>query len=290
MSAAESVANRESLINVNDILPSNFEGDCDIEIPEYAFHPDQWSKAFLRGLSRLDVEGKNVAEIGVGTGVNVIYLLRTGRPRSIHFSDKDARLAPLALENITKVLSPSEYDGKVFPKTGERDLADWCENFHQKIDLVYACIPQVILPHGSSINDGDNLAHYYESGKYDSDLHLYGLGLNDVLLAQAREFLPQGGSAVLNLGGRPGRKKLENLFRKNGFHPELIHQEMIAQHTGTSLDSLCALETATGHDFEFFADEDGKEPLNALAAEERRANGIPVFHRIYVYQGIKLSQ
>ena len=233
------------LVDVKNILPPNFEVDCRIEIPEYAFQPDQWSRAFLKGLTRLDVNGQRLVEIGVGTGINAIYLLRTQRPKTVHFSDRDPRLVPLALSNIAQVLSPEEYAGKVFPAHGALDLADWCQSSGKEFDVVYACIPQVILPQGSSISNGDNLAHYYEKDKYDSDLHLYGLGLNDVLLAQAREFLPQQGSVVLNLGWRPGRKKLETLFEKNGFCPLLLHQEMIPQHAGTSLSSLCALESST---------------------------------------------
>ncbi|MBI4235149.1 hypothetical protein HY604_02520 [Candidatus Peregrinibacteria bacterium] len=274
------------LVATADVLPDDFGSDSvDIEIPPYAFKPDQWSRAFLRGLAKLDVSGKKCLEIGVGTGINVIYLLAKS-PDSIAISDKEGRCVPLACRNIRRHCRESQNLAKVLPYGGSLDLASWLPFAEDgNFDIIYGCLPQVILPKDKQIYEGDALAHYYERERYASDLGIYGLALNDILLQQVRPHLKPGGSVVLNLGGRPGQKTLEELFRKNGLRPSILHQEIIAQHAETSLSSLATLEVASGRQFEFFADQEAKQPLNAEQAETRRQNRLPVFHRIYVYQG-----
>lgn len=281
------LARREgSLVETRGILPDDFPEDTlSIEVPNYAFRPDQWSKAFLQGLSKVDVQNKSCLEVGVGTGINVIYLL-TKSPHAIAISDKEGRCVPLACRNIRRHFGESKDVEKVLPYSRSLELASWLESaVHDHFDIVYACLPQVILPQGEDINRDDALAHYYEKERYPSDLGIYGLALNDIFLQQARPHLNPGGSVVLNLGGRPGQKTLEELFIRNGFKPTLLHHEVIAQHAETSLRSLSTLEVATGREFEFFADANAQEPLNASRAEARRESGLPVFHRIYVYQG-----
>lgn len=275
------------LVDISDILPTDFpqEKPVAIEVPPYAFRPDQWSKAFLRGLAKTDVYGKKCLEVGVGTGINVIYLLTKG-PANIAISDKESRCVPLACRNIRQNVKDENSWKKVLPYPGSLDLAGWLlETDDSNFDLIYGCLPQVILPQGEDINRDDALAHYYEKERYPSDLGIYGLALNDIFLQQTHPHLNPGGSVVLNLGGRPGQKTLEELFIRNGFKPTLLHHEVIAQHAETSLESLSTLEAATGREFEFFADSNALEPLNANQAEARRENGLPVFHRIYVYQG-----
>lgn len=280
-------ARQESpLSEIRDILPDDFSSDTlEIEIPNYAFRPDQWSKAFLRGLSKLDVAGKKCLEVGVGTGINVIYLL-TKSPDSIAISDKEGRCVPLACRNIRRNVAETEQLAKVLPYGRSLELASWIKSAeHDHFDVVYGCLPQVVIPEGKSIKEGDALAHYYEKDRYQSDSGIYGLALNDIFLQQVRPHLNAGGSVVLNLSGRPGQEVLEQLFRKNGFEPNLLHQEVIAQHAETSLESLVTLEIATGRQFEFFADENAEQAINATQAEARRKAKLPVFHRIYVYQG-----
>lgn len=294
------------LVSVEEIFPKDISTNgqkcsCLIEIPPFAFKPDEWSKAFLRGLSKIDVNDKELLEIGVGTGINVIYLLLARSPRSIAISDIDKRCVPLACRNIRRNVHTfyreEAFSGgplvhyptteKVFPYTGSKDLANWLGT-DDCFDIVYGCLPQVVLPKEKRIEDDDAVAHYYEKDHYPSDFGIYGLALNDLLLQQVHPHLKAGGSVVLNLSGRSGQETLEQLFRRNGFKPKLLHQELIAQHAGTSLESLVTLEVATGRKFEFFADSEAKEPLNATQAEARRIKGEPVFHRIYVYQGIRL--
>lgn len=289
------------LISVEEIFPEDFsqangrKHPCSIEIPPFAFKPDQWSKAFLKGLSQIDVKGKELLEIGVGTGINVIYLLLARSPRSIAISDIDRRCVPLACRNIRRNVRTFFPPGantcfetveKVLPYAGSRDLASWLKD-HDRFDIVFGCLPQVVIPEGRHIEEGDAVAHYYEKDRYPSDFGIYGLALNDFFLQKVRPHLHAGGSVVLNLSGRPGQEVLERILRKNGFEPKLLHKELIAQHRETSLESLVTLEAATGRQFEFFADEEAKEPLNATQAEEKRIKGEPVFHRIYVYQGIR---
>lgn len=279
-------------VDVIEILPDDFQGDkLRIEVPPYAFIPDEWSRAFLRGLAKVHVKGKFCLEVGVGTGINVIYLLPKS-PEAIVFCDKDSRCTPLACRNIKRNL-PDNHSAHAVPYAGSLDLLAWVQGTgivrSRNFDVIYGCLPQVILPEGKQIEEGDALAHYYEGDRYTSDFDIYGLALNDMCLQQAHLCLDKDGAVVLNLGGRPGQGILEELFRKNGFEPQLLHKEVIQQHEGTSIESLVTLESVTPRNFEFFEDEAANKKISATQANERRRSGRPIFHCIYVYQGRKIS-
>lgn len=290
---AEAVAHRDGEdVDVTEILPDDFQRDeLKIEVPSYVFIPDEWSRAFLRGLAKVHVKDKFCLEVGVGTGINVIYLLAKS-PESIAFCDKDERCTRLACRNIQRNV-PDDQRAKAVPYAGSLDLLAWAERAgtvgSRNFDVIYGCLPQVVLPEGIQINQRDALAHYYERDRYKSDFGIYGLALNACLLQQAHSCLGKDGRIVLNLGGRPGQDILEELFRKNGFEPQLLHKEVIEQHAGTSIESLATLEVAAGRSFEFFEDEAANQQISATRAEERRRLGLPIFHRIYVYQGHKIS-
>ena len=271
--------------SINRLLPPDLqcEGSGDLVVPPWAFQPDAWSFAFLRGLRReaTALNWKRCWEIGVGTGLNLM-LLAQWCPRSVfYFSDLNPDCTPLARRNIGDQL-----DGRGRPLEGQWDLVSRLDraNDPPRVDAVIACIPQV--PTALDLSLDDNLAHYYRPEHYrEAHLHALGLGLNETLLRRARSVLAPGGQVILNLGGRPGVARLVAMFQECGYRCRTVHEEVIPQHRETSLSTLAGLEAGGQEDFEFFADASATMRINARAAEPRRLASQPVFHKIYVVAG-----
>ncbi|PIQ68431.1 MAG: hypothetical protein COV91_04155 [Candidatus Taylorbacteria bacterium CG11_big_fil_rev_8_21_14_0_20_46_11] len=275
-----------------------------LDAPEWAFKPDLWSVVFLRGLTRIsdDWNHKRIWEVGVGTGLNVMILRKLTEGCHWFLSDYDARCVPLAEENLSRFpYTLDKSHGKaphtLHPLKGSWDLVtppSDSEHEAPKVDVVFGCLPQV--PAHIDRPTGDWIAHYYDPERYPkAHLNALGLGLVETLLVDAKKILRTGGQVVLNLSGRPGLDRLKSLFNKNGYRlrnltgyyrPEgVIWTQGISQHPGTSLASLAALEKSGHKDFEFFADFELWEPINAGEAEERRIAGEKVYHKIYVMAG-----
>ncbi len=270
---------------IRDLLPADLIsgiGDACVAIPDWAFVPDEWSTAFLRGLLALapSWEGKRIWEVGVGTGINLLVLHPRVRGAPVwYFSDFDERCVPLAVENLSR-----RNREQLFPLHGKWDLLTPNGGESPDADIIFACIPQVPMEMGLEV--GDALAHYYCPERYpNSHLHPCGLGLVEALLQQARGVLSRRGEVVLNLGGRPGLRRLRSMFADNGYRPRVVHEEVIPQHAGTSLKALAALEGNGHEDFEFFVEPDGTSPICAYTAEARRVTDLPVYHKIYVIAG-----
>lgn len=252
--------------------------------------PDQWTRAFLSGLSAFeDFNGKKILELGVGTGINAAYILQTREPSVLYATDIDGRCTEVSAKNVQHNVSP-EKAIRYRPLLGDRNLASWLTEVGFA-DVVYCCLPQVVKAPYMNIHEGNTVGHYYDPALYPSDLHHLGLGLNEFALRQLHPLLEVGGVAILNLSGRPGLGQglEELLFRKNGYEPKLLYQEVIQQHVMTSVATLAEVEKQTGHSFEFFTSANGTEDskVNAEIAEARRLAGQPVYHKIYVIAGVK---
>lgn len=276
------------LKRISELLPSDLSnglGTTFLRVPAWAFLPDQWSVAFLRGLLTLADSWKNkcIWEVGVGTGINQLVLGKLAPQTRFYFSDLDPRCAPLVLSNLTAAglmdkrftALPGIWD-LVWPPEAEINLP--------KVEVLFGCLPQV--PTEMNLSVGDRLAHYYDPDHYhEAHLHHLGLGLNEALLRRAPKVLKANGQVVLNLSGRPGLRRLTKMFQACGYRPEIAHAATIAQHAGTSLASLAAMEAAGQPNFEFFADASATMRLNARQAEQRRIKGREVYHKIYVIAG-----
>lgn len=272
------------IAKISEILPPDFKwkGDGTIEVPQWAFTPDAWSFAFLRGLQVIahTLTGLKVWEVGVGTGLNQLLLAKWSKASKLYFSDYGHRCTTLAAHNLEQAT-----DERLTPLFGQWDLVTRLDQAEEppRVDVVIACIPQVPTT-TLDLNTGDNLAHYYEMSRYKADLHMLGLGLNEALLRRAHSVLTSGGRVVLNLGGRPSLPRLKKMFRDCGYTPCVVHTEMVSQCPSTSLASLAAMEDY-GQEFEFFSDATGHERINAQLAESRRLEGLGLYHKIYVIEG-----
>jgi hypothetical protein len=166
--------------NISDILPPDikYNGHGTIEVPSWAFMPDEWSFAFLRGLKKVANSFTNqiVWEVGVGTGLNLLCLSQWCRPKNIYYSDFDSRCTRLAIKNLNR--------DNWSPLLGIWDLVfptDSTQN-PPKVDRIVACIPQVPNDGKRNLSYGDNIAHYYNPLEHRSSLNVYGLCLNHDLL------------------------------------------------------------------------------------------------------------
>lgn len=260
------------VVQLSDFYP---DAARNISIPRSSnlFLPDQWTQVFAKGLLTRNFEGRKVLEVGVGTGINMAGLLASFTPPR-HYIGTDICDTAVSASRILAGVHGWDTATKVIQSNLLQDLPD---DVLSDVDHIIACIPQV--PSDKPLNEGDNYAHYYKgNGSYWDQ---YGLGLNSRLLKQAWDRAPQA-HITLNLSGRPGIQKLNELFEYNDRFANVAYEEMVAQHAETSVESLAAMERNGHLPFEFFADPDGHAKIGAIEAERRRINGDGVFHKVYV--------
>lgn len=256
--------------------------DLNLEIPEFTFRPNVWTEVFLTGLQSVVIKDKRVMEIGVGTGIVAIELLRRGVKEYVGL-DIDERILPLARRNIAKKV-PQGID-KI-----QLIHSDLFESFPDgsSFDIICGCLPQVRKPSIIELGTADSYARYFDAEKYQSELNAYGLGLNERVLLQAKTRLKEDGSMVLVLSGRAGRAILEQFFLRNGYRPQLLFEDSILQLRETTLATLVKAEEE-GHEFYFYQDALCQEPISVKEAEERRLEGLDSYHKIYVFEGKLLN-
>lgn len=278
----------QSLQCLQDLLPGDVIGThalSEICIPEWAFRPDHWSTTFLRGLMQVgeSLSCARVWEVGVGTGVNLIALSDVVADAVWYYSDFNPDCTLLAQANLLL----AGVSGSYTPLHGKRNLVHaGVGQPVPKVDVVFGCLPQVPVTHG--INTCDRVAHYYNPDMYPfSRRHTCGLGLNEALLMGARKVLFKHGRAILNLSGRAGKERLEEMFDECGYTSRVLYETIVPQHAATSLSSLACIESEdkAGYEFEFFADPEAHTRLSAGQAEARRCSGLAVYHKIFVMEG-----
>lgn len=276
------------LVQFDEVLGSGypFAKRARIEVVSGLFSPwDPWARVFRDGLQIMLNNGWLtgwVHEVGAASGTSLLGMVARGI--RVSFSDyHEDVIQAIADANVRRVLRRSEWD-RILPIVGSVDLLGGSNPVVRRVNAVIACIPQV--PHQTiNLRQGENLAHYYNPLQYESDLHALGLGLNDVLLKQAKSVLQPRGKVVLCLGGRPGMKRLIAMFIKRGYrYVYRVHEAMVAQDPSTCLQPLADMEVG-GERFEFFSDPLGRHRITARQAEFRRVNSMPVFHRVYVIVG-----
>lgn len=276
-----------SLIQLSGREGIRFEKEV-ISVPKWAFKPDEWSRAFLRGLEGFAPSWKNggnplIWEIGVGTGVNILVLQKSFQNAKWYFSDFDPRCVPLALKNLSRC----GVEKNLYPLKGSWDLITPPQKSGLQTPnagVIFGCLPQV--PVHTDLSTGDRMSHYYDPDRYpEAHLNALGLGLVETLLTRVRKVFNPGVRVILNLAGRPGRKCLVNLFRETGYEPDVVHSAKIEQHAGTSLASLAKLEENGHDDFEFFEDTYCLQTIDAREAESLRLRERKVYHKIYVIAG-----
>lgn len=292
------------LTNIANIIPPsmlknylNNNGGVNFELPLCVFKPDQWTRAFLGGVnifgSRGGFTGKKVVELGTGCGINLIVVKNLFNPEYIYGSDIHPDVYKNAQANILLNLEAEKRNGiEIIP--GGHNLGSWMSNDF-KADVIFGCLPQVIAPKKIAEEDfvgtnNESSSHYYIPEIYPlarESAHLWGLALNEHALQKLKQNLNAKGQIVLNLGGRPGKERLLDMFVSCGYEPEILHEEFIEQHIGTSIETLVEQEMTfePNKTFEFF--DQYKNQISAKTAQEIRVAGGRIFHKIYVILGTK---
>lgn len=252
---------------------------ANLEIPDFTFKPNVWTETFVRGLSTLDLDGKSVVELGVGSGIVGINLIKRGISRYVGL-DIDQRILPIAERNIRKSITSPSCDIDLL----ESDLLCGLTE-ENNFDLVCGCLPQVCKPSEISLGTSDSFARYFDSCKYCSDLNIYGLGLNESALVQSKTKLKSDGRIVLMLSGRPGLQILGQMFEKNGFSSSVIFEKNVPQLRETSLATLVECEQS-GSEFYFYEDPNCTQRISVAEAEKRRLKGMDSYHKLYVIEGM----
>ncbi len=291
-----------SLTNLSNIIPTrilkkhlNADGKVYFELVSCVFKPDQWTKAFLRGLYQFGEQGgftdKTVVELGSGCAINLILVNNIYNPKYIYGSDIHPDVYENALKNVSLVL-PEEKRNNIEIISGGHNLDSWMKDDF-KVDVIFGCLPQVIAPSHIANNNftgekNEASSHYYIPEEYPlarTSTHTLGLALNEHALRKLKSRLNPCGKIVLNLGGRTGKENLLEMFTASGYTPEILHEEFIEQHSGTSIETFVEIEkrSSADHTFEFF-NEFGQQ-ISAAQADIDRKGGKKIYHKIYVIAG-----
>jgi hypothetical protein len=281
-------------------------------IPGFAFDPaDPWTMTFQAGLRHAGLSGKRVYEVGIGSGTNVLFMLRDCAASSVHGSDLDPRL-PMLTQRLVTEFAPDLAD-RVRLIQGSVSLLDAPPAMEAAAvaDVIVACLPQVPDPREATCAQfhavqlktlagseqqcmDDHMAHYYPWGAFnDYPFNSVGLGLIEALLSSARSYAPQA-QVILTLGCRIGKSVLARLFRSSNYQPEVLVSRIVKQDERTDISFFVALEAAmrgTGYEkdleCEFYADPEGRFRISASEAKARLDVGpaVPVFHEVCVMRG-----
>lgn len=297
------ISHEKRSVDVSPVIPKEFlqkhqekGGHTKFHLPDCVFKPDQWSTAFLRGLYSFGMnhsfKKKVVVELGTGSGINLVLVKSVFAPSHIYGSDIHPDVPQVAEDNMRYNL-PFWKQRSVTIVPGGHNLGAWMSKGFQA-DIIFGCLPQVVAP----VNLGDCLtekdedmsSHYYNCSDYPlacPSSHKWGLGLNYHALCELSPRLKPGGKIVLNLGGRPGKDRLLDMFHRTGFEAEILHSEFVEQHNGTCISTLvqheCVLPDC--EKFEFFTE--GRTKISATSADIVRKSGGKIFHNIYVICGTK---
>lgn len=307
---------QETMLTTNavksELATSSHQESVSPEVPSFAFDPnDPWTETFQRGLKRADLQGKKAYEVGIGTGINAVYLLTVCGAQGVSGSDLDPRLIELAESNV-RSLAP-DFAHCFDPVKGAVSLID-TDEAHQQVaasDVVIASLPQVGEPgdarvaairealhvplaEGADDVADDHIAHYYPWTEFDQyPFNAVGLGLNEALLMRVRKHAPKA-EVVMNFGCRIGSDIIFDCFRANGFQPKKLSSQIVEQHSGTDISFFISLEKAlqgTGldNDFKchFYADKEAQKPLSACEAQSliEQDPDASLFHEVCVIRG-----
>jgi methylase of polypeptide subunit release factors len=253
-------------VDLQDFYPDteSFKIPCSPNL----FIPDDWSRITAVAAKKQwdqDPEfGQSIiANVGIGNGIDLAGAFRRAvRPRffiGVDYNEEAVAVAGrLARSNDWPALIVhSDLLGSI-PDLIIKDIHE-----------IRACIPQVPCPDHVDLMKEDNTAHYYNPDECADEWNTFGLGLTARLLEQASERAPQA-KVALTLAGRPGVKRLKEMFEDHGYKPSICHEEIFRQHSGTDLAPLVKLEKKGLTGFEFFSDPEGRNLITAAEANERR--------------------
>jgi aspartate/methionine/tyrosine aminotransferase/methylase of polypeptide subunit release factors len=275
---------------------SQLRRSIDLLLVPGIFEPESWSHTFLEGLLRRpphSYEGKQLIELGAGSGWVSIALLETTRLHSVLCLDVNP-IAVLVcrinaiLNSHDDALQPRRtLDGRLLHQRLEAQTSDLLEfacTQQRRADLIIGCIPQVPAPPEQPIAAHDELAMSNYAVPRGVGEDRIGLGLLARALEQSPQVLAPGGRVLLNVAGRPGWAAIEPMFNRRGYRVREVWRRRIAQAGDTDISPLVALERDAPAPFQFFVDKHGEQPISARTAQALRELGHPIWHDLMVLE------
>lgn len=272
------------------------------------FVPEEWSFTFYEGLSRYkaaEFEDRKVVELGCGIGWISIALAIQNQAQKVYGLDINPRAITCARINL--FLNAFDQTGHACHKINGKalietvdfqvsDLFSYCRGHNIKVDRVIGCIPQVLNPdpeftakmlkEGVSENASDeflqSLSNYApQQGQIEDQ---FGLGLIAKAVEDSVFVLKSTGKIILNLGGRPGKKVLQQLFLRRGFYVKQVWQTRVNQAKDTDIRALVEIEKNTKHRFEFYLSKGSDTPICAHTALNYAEAGGDISHALLVFE------
>ncbi len=272
------------------------------------FAPEEWSFTFFEGLSRYkttEFEDRSVVELGCGIGWISLALAMQTKPKKMYGLDINPRAVMCARVNL--YLNAYDREARPLWQWGDlhlddivefhvSDLFEHCRVNKYAIDRAIGCIPQVLNPdpefmaqmlHGDFYeNASDEFLHSLsnyapQQGQIEDQ---FGLGLIARAVEDSVSVLKSTGKIIFNLGGRPGKKVLEQLFLRRGFSVRQVWQTKVEQAKDTDIRALVEIEKRTAHRFEFYIEHGGDTPISANTALAYATNGGRISHGLMVYE------
>jgi methionine S-methyltransferase len=272
------------------------------------FAPEEWSYTFYEGLSRYktsEFEDRKVVELGCGIGWISIALAMENRPKKIYGLDINPRAITCARINL--FLNAYDHSAQpIWQSAGQNlddivefhvsDLFEYCRELKIAVDRVIGCIPQVLNPDPDftarmlkgdvSENASDEFLHSLSNyaprqGQIEDQ---FGLGLIAKAVEDSVFVLKGTGKIILNLGGRPGKKVLQQLFLRRGFRVRQVWQTQVEQAKDTDIGGLVEIEKRSTHRFEFYVEQGGDTPISAHTALAYAKAGGKITHGLMVYE------
>ena len=272
------------------------------------FAPEEWSFTFFEGLSRYknsEFEDRTVVELGCGIGWISLALAMQTKPKKIYGLDINPRAIICARINL--YLNSYDLEANPIWISGDQklddiiefhvsDLFEYCRQKNLSIDRVIGCIPQVLNPDPEfmakmlkadfSEETSDEFLHSLsnyapQQGQIEDQ---FGLGLIAKAVEDSVDILKNSGKIILNLGGRPGKKVLQQLFLRRGFSIRQIWKTQVEQAKDTDIKSLVEIESKSDHRFEFYIENSGETPVSAHTALAYALAGGRIAHGLMVYE------
>lgn len=280
-----------ALIPVTQKVVGEFEGHDALVVRDYSevlgtqepfyllttsklFPSDEWSAVTAEGVMKA-IEahprrwaGKDVAEVGTGSGSLAILAALKSKARTISSFDPNPHSPPVA--RLNALLNACDAEGNVtrpdllqrlyFAPTPDL-LAGAPESV--RYDVIFGCIPQV--PSTQTAVSDRQLADVYVPTQRPEDLD--GFGLLASLLDQARHKLKPGGEIILTISGRPGPEAIYKMLAHRGYVGRGVTTQMIWQHPETDLSGYITTDAlGLRAPFEFWV---GDQKITAAEAQER---------------------
>ncbi|CAF3558120.1 unnamed protein product [Rotaria sp. Silwood1] len=270
------------------------------------FTPEEWSYTFFEGLSRYDAaefQNKNLVELGCGNGWITIAMAKKFGPRKVFGLDINPRAIICSKINLyLNVLDDQVNDVK--DNLNGENLIDKIEFYESDLlgyfinkepchfDVIFGCIPQVLYPENSTIdeiineNQIDDFLYAYSNycAKQGYVEDFFGLGLIARAVEQCISLIKVGGKLIFNIGGRPGKKILERLFERRGVNIKKIWQRKVIQASDTDITPMIKIEEQSSIRFEFYMGLNSDEPISAKTAKYYADAGGQICHSLTVYE------